>query len=71
MLWMLKRTNIVYLHLVVTSKNYIGSTMQILLVVNEETRGRALSCIHKMKICLGYLGDPGYLHGIGQEFGVS
>ncbi|CAH1954930.1 unnamed protein product [Acanthoscelides obtectus] len=60
MLGMLKCTNLVYLHLVVTSKNYIGSTKQIFLVENEETRGGALSCIHKMKICLRYLGDPGY-----------
>ncbi|CAH1984292.1 unnamed protein product [Acanthoscelides obtectus] len=60
MLGMLKRTNLVYLQLVVTSKNYIGSTKQIFLVENEETRGGALSCIHKMKICLRYLGEPGY-----------
>ncbi|CAH1963182.1 unnamed protein product [Acanthoscelides obtectus] len=71
MLGMLKRTNLAYLHLVVTSKNYIGSTKQIFLVENEETRGGALSCIHKMKICLCYLGDPGYQQGIGQELGVS
>ncbi|CAH1953715.1 unnamed protein product [Acanthoscelides obtectus] len=64
MLEMLKRTNFVYLHLVVTSKNFIGSTKQILLVDNEETRGGALSCIHKMKIRLRYLGDPGYQQGI-------
>ncbi|CAH1990562.1 unnamed protein product [Acanthoscelides obtectus] len=38
--------------LVVTSKNYIGSTKQIFLVESEETRGGALSCIHKMKICM-------------------
>ncbi|CAH1980349.1 unnamed protein product [Acanthoscelides obtectus] len=60
MLGMLKRTNLVYLQLAVTSKNYIGSTKQIFLVENEKTRGGALSCIHKMKICLRYLGDPGY-----------
>ncbi|CAH1964335.1 unnamed protein product [Acanthoscelides obtectus] len=70
MLGMLKRTNLVYLHLVVTSKNYFGSTKQIFLVDNEETRGRALSCSHKMKICLRHLGDPGYQQGIGQELGV-
>ncbi|CAH1972773.1 unnamed protein product [Acanthoscelides obtectus] len=69
MLGKLKRTNLVYLHLVVISKNYIGSTKQIFLVENEETRGGALSCIHKMKICLHYLGDPGYQQG--QERGVS
>ncbi|CAH2010374.1 unnamed protein product [Acanthoscelides obtectus] len=50
MLGMLKRTNLDYLHLVVTSKNYIGSTKQIFLVENEETRGGALSCIHKVEI---------------------
>ncbi|CAH1960740.1 unnamed protein product [Acanthoscelides obtectus] len=71
MLEMLQRTNLVYLHLVVTSKNYIGSTKQIFLVKNEETRGGALSCIRKMKICLRYLGDPGYQQGIGQELGIS
>ncbi|CAH1982811.1 unnamed protein product [Acanthoscelides obtectus] len=71
MLRMLKSTNLVYLHLVVTSKNYIGSTKQIFLVDNEEIRGGALSCIHKIKICLRYLGDPGYQQGIGQELGVS
>ncbi|CAH1963850.1 unnamed protein product [Acanthoscelides obtectus] len=60
MLGMLKRTNLVYLQLVVTSKNYIGSTKQIFSVQNEETRGGALSCIHKIKICLRCLGDPGY-----------
>ncbi|CAH1969499.1 unnamed protein product [Acanthoscelides obtectus] len=60
MLGTLKRTNLVDLHLVVTSKSYIGSMKQIFLVENEETRGGALSCIHKMKICLRYLGDPGY-----------
>ncbi|CAH1986387.1 unnamed protein product [Acanthoscelides obtectus] len=49
MLGMLKRTNLVYLHLVVTSKNYIGLTKQIFLVENEETRREALSCIHKMR----------------------
>ncbi|CAH1972620.1 unnamed protein product [Acanthoscelides obtectus] len=51
MLGMLKRINVVYLHLVVTSKNYIGLTKQIFLVENEETQAGALSCIHKMKIC--------------------
>ncbi|CAH2017006.1 unnamed protein product [Acanthoscelides obtectus] len=71
MLGMLKRTNLVYLHLVVTSKNYIGSTKQKFLVENEETRGEALLCIPKMKICLRYLGGPGYQQGIGQELGVS
>ncbi|CAH1958058.1 unnamed protein product [Acanthoscelides obtectus] len=71
MLGMLKRTNLVYLHLVVTSKNYIGSTKQIFLAENEETRGAALSCIHKMKICPRYFGDPGYQQGIGQELGVN
>ncbi|CAH1985384.1 unnamed protein product [Acanthoscelides obtectus] len=65
MLRMLIRTNLVYLRLVVTSKNYIGSTKQIFLVENAETRGGALLCIHKMKICLRYLGDPGYQQGIG------
>ncbi|CAH2010238.1 unnamed protein product [Acanthoscelides obtectus] len=60
-----------YLHLVVASNNYIGSTKQIFLVENEKTRGGAHSCIHKMKICLRYLGDPGYQQGIGQELGVS
>ncbi|CAH1976266.1 unnamed protein product [Acanthoscelides obtectus] len=68
---MLKRINLVYLHLVVTSKNYIGSMKQIFLVENEETRGGALSCMHKMKICLRYLGDPVYQQGIGQELSVS
>ncbi|CAH1964633.1 unnamed protein product [Acanthoscelides obtectus] len=71
MLGMLKRTNFVYLHLVMTSKNYIGSTKQIFLVENKETRGGALSCIHKMKICLRYLGETGYQQFIGQELGVS
>ncbi|CAH1995936.1 unnamed protein product [Acanthoscelides obtectus] len=71
MLGMLKRTNLVYRHLVVTSKNNIGSTKQIFLVENEETRGGALSCIHKMNICLRYLGDPGYQQGTGQELGVN
>ncbi|CAH1995027.1 unnamed protein product [Acanthoscelides obtectus] len=71
MLGMLKRTNLVYLHLVVTSKNYIGATKQIFLVENKETRGGTLSCIHKMKVCLRYLGDRGYQQGIGQELGVS
>ncbi|CAH2003652.1 unnamed protein product [Acanthoscelides obtectus] len=71
MLGMLKRTNLVYLHLVVTSENYTGSTKQIFFVENDETRGGAPSCIHKMKICLRYLGDPGYPQGIGQELGVS
>ncbi|CAH1957582.1 unnamed protein product [Acanthoscelides obtectus] len=52
-------------------KSYIGSTKQIFLVENEEIRGGAVSCIHKMKICLRYLGDPGYQQGIGQELGVS
>ncbi|CAH1991976.1 unnamed protein product [Acanthoscelides obtectus] len=60
MLGMLKRTNLVYLHLVMTSKHYIGSTKQIFSVENEETRGGAPSCIHKMNICLRYLSDPGY-----------
>ncbi|CAH2008037.1 unnamed protein product [Acanthoscelides obtectus] len=68
---MLKRTNLVYLHLVVSSKNCIGSTKQIFSVENQETRGGALSCIHKMKICLRYVGDPGYQQGIGQELGIS
>ncbi|CAH2005456.1 unnamed protein product [Acanthoscelides obtectus] len=68
---MLKRTNFVYLHLVVTSKSYTGSTKQIFFVPNEETRGGVLSCIHKMKICLRCLGDPRYQQGIGQELGVS
>ncbi|CAH2001889.1 unnamed protein product [Acanthoscelides obtectus] len=49
MLGMSKRTSLVNLHLVVTSKNYIRSTKQIFLVENEETRGGARSCIHKMK----------------------
>ncbi|CAH1974346.1 unnamed protein product [Acanthoscelides obtectus] len=66
-----KMSNLVYLHLVVTSKNYIGSTKQIFLVDNEETRRGALSCIHKMKICLRCLGDPVYQQGLGQELGVS
>ncbi|CAH2016692.1 unnamed protein product [Acanthoscelides obtectus] len=52
-------------------KNYIGSTKQIFLVENEETQGGVLSGIHKMKICLRYLGDPGYQQGTGQELGVS
>ena len=38
---------------------------------NEETRGGALTSLHKMKICLRYLGDPGYQMGIGRELGVS
>ncbi|CAH1972608.1 unnamed protein product [Acanthoscelides obtectus] len=71
MLGMLKRTNLVYLHLVVTSINYIGSTKRTFLVEKEETRGGILSCIHKMKICLRYLGDSGYQQGIAQELGVS
>ncbi|CAH1963064.1 unnamed protein product [Acanthoscelides obtectus] len=53
------KTDLVYLRLVVTSKNDIGSTKKIFLVENEETRGGALSCIHNMKICLRYLGDQG------------
>ena len=38
---------------------------------NDETRGGALTSLHKMKICLRCLGDPGYQMGIGQELGVS
>ena len=30
-----------------------------------------MTSIHKMKICLRYLGDPGYQMGIGLELGVS
>ncbi|CAH1990220.1 unnamed protein product [Acanthoscelides obtectus] len=70
MLGLLKRTNLAYLYMVVTLKNYISSKKQIFLVENEETRGGAPSCIHKMKICLRCLGDPGYQQGIGQELGV-
>lgn len=41
------------------------------LGIGEETRGGALSSLHKMKIFLRYLSDPGYQTGIGQELGVS
>ncbi|CAH2008209.1 unnamed protein product [Acanthoscelides obtectus] len=41
------------------------------LVENEETRGGALSCVHKIKISLRYLDEPGYQQGICQELGVS
>lgn len=41
------------------------------LGASEETRGGALSPVHKMKVCLRYLSDPGYQKGIGQELGVS
>jgi hypothetical protein len=41
------------------------------LGTNEETLGGALSSLHRMKICLRYLCDPGYQRGIGQELGVS
>ena len=36
---------------------------------NEETWGGALTSLHKIKICLRYLGDPGYQ--MLQELGVS
>lgn len=35
------------------------------LGTNEEIRGGALSSLHRMKICLRYLSDPGYQRGIG------
>lgn len=41
------------------------------LGATEETRGGALSSVHKMKICLRYLADPGYQKGIGQELGID
>lgn len=36
-----------------------------------EYRGGALTSLHKMKICLRYLSDPGYQKGIGEELGVD
>ncbi|KAG8299208.1 hypothetical protein J6590_106527 [Homalodisca vitripennis] len=41
------------------------------LVATVETRGGALSSVHKTKICLRYLADPGYQKGIGQELGID
>lgn len=41
------------------------------LGASEETRGGALSSVHRIKICLRYLSNPGYQQGIGQELGVS
>ncbi|XP_046684573.1 putative nuclease HARBI1 [Homalodisca vitripennis] len=41
------------------------------LVATKETRGGALSSVHKMTICLRYLADPGYQKGIGQELGID
>lgn len=36
-----------------------------------ETRGGALTSLHKMKIFLRYLSDPGFQKGIGEELGVE
>lgn len=38
---------------------------------DTETRGAALSPVHKMKVFLRYCADPGFQSGIGEELGCT
>ncbi|CAH1993119.1 unnamed protein product [Acanthoscelides obtectus] len=41
------------------AQNFLGESV--------ERRGGAISALHRMKVCLRYLANPGFQSGIGEE----